>query len=751
MVALIALLPFFFSPVGTSIARGKMLVAALLLLGAGVSWGYAQSIGRTVRFPRSPIFYFAAGIPLAYALSWAVGGFTQLSLVGSGVEQDTLVASLLAFAALALSAVVLSGAEDAAVIGFRALTCGAVALFVVEFLHMLAPWLPLSPALAGAAGNAFGSWHELGIIAGLFLFFAVALYDTALDEGVWRFVFIAAGILSFLFLIVADFTDIWEALVVLSALALAYYYAREGRLVRHGLREYGRWLALLCVSVLFVFIAHFVWNILPSSMQVSSVEVRPSWQGTLGVGMQVLHGPRAVIFGTGPNTFTRAWSQYRPAAVAQTQYWNSDFQSGVGGVPTAIVTLGLLGALAWLLFLGACAWSVWKYAGVLRRVPEAPVLFAIGLGALYLLVFHILYAPQAALNLGTFLLLGVFIALETQASSSRVASVRLGWGAFREWRSYCGLLLFSVGLLALLACAFFVIRVNVAEALIDRSVAVYDVTGNVQRADTLLSDALLLYPSDERARRAKVELGIAKLQALANAPGADSDASRAQLRAELQATIEQGLTAVSSDGTDYQNWLELASLYQTLVGAGVPGAYDSAHAAYEQALSLDPNDPLLYLRMAELDQAQKNPDAALKDIGSALTLKPDFAAAYYLQSQIYVAKNDLVAASSSAALSVHYAPQDPLGWYNAGAIAFSESDWQSALTDEQQALALNPQYANALYVLGIAETHLGRRNDALSTLQALDALDPGKPEIEQQIADLKADNLSIPDATTTAP
>src|SRR3989344_7351960 len=62
-------------------------------------------------------------------------------------------------------------------------------------------------------------------------------------------------------------------------------------------------------------------------------------------------GGKKLIVGSGPNQFVGEWLMSKPSAVNQTIFWNTDFNYGVGLIPTFIVTTGLLGIIAWLIFL----------------------------------------------------------------------------------------------------------------------------------------------------------------------------------------------------------------------------------------------------------------------------------------------------------------------------------------------------------------------------------------------------------------
>src|SRR3989344_8750634 len=110
MVLLVGLLPIFFVPIQwiTTVQAKSSLVAVLLMV-AAVSFVIARFKEGSIRVPATLVLAAGLLMPLVYALSVAISGLSQVSLVGTGVEQDTLAFVFLLFAALALSALIFSG------------------------------------------------------------------------------------------------------------------------------------------------------------------------------------------------------------------------------------------------------------------------------------------------------------------------------------------------------------------------------------------------------------------------------------------------------------------------------------------------------------------------------------------------------------------------------------------------------------------------------------------------------------------
>ena len=751
MVLLISLLPIFFIPIAwITTAQAKVSLIVLLLLVAAVSWVTARFIEGSVRVPKSSILAAGLLIPFAYAVSVAFSGVEQVSLVGNGIEQDTLAFACILYAILTLSALIFSEAHGGVKI-LRGLFLGGLALLVLEVVHFAFPTLSLGGVIASQTGNAFGNWHEFAIILGFFVVLSLAIRATDAAAGVWRYLLYVVCAVSLGFLVIANFFDVWAAVGGAAAAALFVEVwalrVRGGRLA-FSWRQNGAWVGVIAIALFSMLFGTYIVNVLPARVRVASVEVRPSWQGTMDIGGSALTQPAALFFGVGPNTFGREWGLYKPAGVNQTVYWNTDFNAGVGSVPTSFVTTGIFGILAWIVFIIALLWSAVR--SLARRAHDAPdTLYAaaLGLASCYLISFYIFYVPGPALSVLVFLAAGLCVAFSLKARITGLLYVSLRGSGWQGIAQSVGLAVFV--LVAIIA-SLSVTRVLSAEILLNRSIVAYNETKDTQSALRLIQSALWVNPSNARAHRSAVQLGLIQLQQTIAADAKD-EAARAQLQTTLQETIQHGLDAVAINGNDYQSWLELASLYQQLAGVSVEGAYENARAAYQRARLQNPSSPVPLFQLAQLEILEGKKDEALKDLAAAVQLKSDFAAAYYVASQVYASDKDFKSALSAAALATKYAPQDQLAWYNAGAIAYVSKDYANAIVALEQALTLQPNYADASYVLGLAYYDAGRVADSLKVFEALNTLTPNQQVVQTAIANLRAGKAPISAPAPTSP
>src|SRR3990167_8965457 len=253
LISLAGLLPFFILPLSwITTAQSKIALSAILVLIAAVLWIIARIMEGGVRLPWNLTLGAVALLPLSYAISTVVSGASAVSLVGTGLESDTLAFVCVEFGALVLAASLFSTNQNAIIVALRAFVLGTLALTLLQIFHIAFPSISLGGTFASATGNAFGSWHSFALVVANFvdvwIMLALALFAHAAVLG-WR-----------------------ERMLATSA-----YWGREWKFV-----------VAIIIAAFFVVFGTFVVNVLPERIQTAQLEVRPSWQGTLAIGGQTL-------------------------------------------------------------------------------------------------------------------------------------------------------------------------------------------------------------------------------------------------------------------------------------------------------------------------------------------------------------------------------------------------------------------------------------------------------------------------------
>lgn len=755
VLSLFCLIPFFAFPVAwVTIAQSKMALIALVSVVGTVAIVFSVAYRGSIKISKSPILCAAALLPIAYLVSALASHGGRDSFLGGLGEQDTVAAITLVFALLFISQHALSERTRIVPSALRALIAGAAVLIVVQTLHLFVPAFDLHGAIAGTAGNLVGSWQDLGIFLGLVLFLSLALLgDISFTKLLWRVLAAFSALGSFFLLLVADIPDVWIGLGLVALLYVLVLWRTDYRSLRRiPSAEVFLWVAVVLAAFLLAWQGSVIQRVLPAPLRVMQLEVRPSWKGTLAIGSQVFSQPSDIVFGSGPNTFSIEWGLYKPLSVNTTQFWNADFPAGVGLVPTSLVTEGALGVLAWIAVFLALLWSGVR---VLRtRVPEArdSLRLIVFLSALYLAAFNIFYVPAVALTALLFLFLGAVVALEVFLHAGAPSAAR-DWTvpiSRKTWSTAVRTAVLLALALCILVAAVYSLLALASDAYVNRAMSAYNTDNDLLGALGDVNSAISIAGDNDRAQRAAVELGLIQLEQLA-AQNDTTAAGKARLQAAVAATISHALTAVSVGDRNYQNWLDLATVYGQLEGAGVQDADAYARDAYAHAIAVYPTDPQPLLGLAQIDLAQGSTTEAREELSQALVLKPDIASAYYGLSQIDARAGDLAEAETEATRATQLAPQDPSGWYNLGTVYYALGDYANAVTVLRRAAGLENDYGNALFLLGLSLDKLGQTQDALAALQQVALLDPTDPTPKQAIENIEAGKDALQASTSTTP
>lgn len=745
LIILVTLLPIAFIPVlWITLPHAKISLIAICS-GIGMAlFVCARFIEGPLFFPKSWIVLSGVLLPVAYVLSALWVGTERTSFLGAGVEPDTVATIFLWFTILLLAALAfrtrpqLIRLEQMLILG-----AGLVILFHLARLVFGAGSITFGGIFTDPAASVVGSWHDLAIFLGLIVFLSATFLTSAIQHTGGMFAWLVRGVVisALALLVVINMIDVWVGLTVLSAIAIGYlfFYEKQSEKQKGSvttfnalIRKSAPLVLIFTLALIFSFVGRSIHEMLPEPVRISHVEVRPSWGGTFEVASRLFEGTGS-LFGSGPNTFTRQWGLYKPAGVNETAFWNADFSQGVGLVPTALVTVGILGLLAWIFFFVTIVYEAFRTVIKSPRDVQ-PIVVSLTFGAFYLWTFTVMYHPGVSMVALAFLLTGTLVGwgIHTGAIGSYIQTTReANAKGFILSVVLVVLAVLSLGVSAL------VLRTITSDIMVNRGVVIYNTSSNIALAQTYVERALFIDNKNERAHRAALELAMLQAASLIASKDPNASVLREQLIKAISSAIQHGLTAVSFDSADYQNWVALARVYEQLVGVQVEGAYKNAEQAYKNAIQKNPTNPLFHLRLAQLAVAQNDLASAEQHLIQAITLKPNFAAALFLASQVAISKKDVQGALLTANAAAQSAPEEPVAWFQLGVLLFQAGRADEALLALERSVTLNGNYANAMYVLGLTYSALNRYEEALLAMERVLALNPGNEEVKKVIKQIK--------------
>jgi tetratricopeptide (TPR) repeat protein len=236
--------------------------------------------------------------------------------------------------------------------------------------------------------------------------------------------------------------------------------------------------------------------------------------------------------------------------------------------------------------------------------------------------------------------------------------------------------------------------------------------GRLEDAYAQCEEALRLDPGYALAH---YNLGVA----LSRMPGRIEDAV-AQYQEALQ---------LKSDYAEAHTNLANAWLY-------LPGRLDDAIAQYREALRLRPDLAEAHYNLGlALSRSPARLDEAIAQYGEAIRLRPDYAEAHNdlgaALSTIPGRMDDAVAQYQEALrLDPGYAP----GWRNLGAARFNQGDVHGAVEAFREDVRLQPDSADAHFILGLALSRLsGGLDEAIAQYREALRLAPGDPAAQRAL------------------
>ncbi len=759
-VLLVFLLPILFLPSSWfPFAYGKVVLLALASLVPLVIWGVARFREGVFIYPSSYVLWFALLLPVVYLVSALLSGNVANSIVGSGFESNTFIFVLLLVAIFAVSSVVFTSVSSVVKM-LLALGTSFTVLAFVQIVRLLFGAENILPSVfsSDVTATLIGSWNDLAVFSGFIVIVAIVALVYAPRTRFIRVLTYTNLAMALFLLVVVNLQVVWVILALLSAVLFMYFVSAK----RAGAGDYtegqskGDLVKMVAPAVVFIISIIFVFaggSLGPKAsglMNVQYVDVRPSWEGTIEVAKGTYSD--SALLGTGPNTFSNAWMMHKPTGVNNTNFWNIDFRSGIGLIPTAFITVGLVGGLIWLLFAASVMYTAFKM--LWARMPNDMtrfIVFATVGGALYLLILLMFYVPQTVMLAFTFLIIGLLLAVARNVNAVRTRRVST---SDSQATSFAIMLTFTtVAVTALFIATVITQRIVTASVLGSSANAAQN--ENLERAQILAERARSLsaggfFGKDDRAYSVLAQLGILNLRKVLQ-EDQKSEGYKENLQTAIEGVILPARAAIDADPNNYSNHLFLGNIYEQLVGLGIDGAYDAAIASYSRARTLNPTNPSLPLMMARAAFATDKLDVAEAYAMEALGLKRNYTDAYFLLSQIAIKGENVEQAIATTESAAILAPNNPGILFQLGVLLYSTEEYQKAAQIFARAVTLNPSYANALYYLGLSSAQLGDTETALKAFERVSELNPENEDIKKIIESIKAGQLSVPaqpDATT---
>lgn len=379
---------------------------------------------------------------------------------------------------------------------------------------------------------------------------------------------------------------------------------------------------ILGVIALFTLLAGIfhVFVITQQIMNEGAQIIIPPFALSWYAAVEVLKNPMTALFGVGVDNFATLFTQVRSINYNLTDLWQvNSFNTSRSVLLHILTENGILGLVGFTLLVSL-------FIKKIKEVrSETAALFIVSLIIMLIL-------PPSIISFFMFFLSLALMAADLHKKSSQDEYII----------DLTGLMPIFIGmivlcLLVLGSTVYFLGRHFMAEYYFKKSLDGV-ASNSLQQLYENQVKALQYNNSNEEFHRqfAQTNLLVANNIA-AKEQDALTDQDRQTIAQAIQASIVEAKTAVSLNPLKVTNWQTLAGVYRQIVNVA-ENAPVWAVSAYQQAIVLDPRNPVLRLDLGGIYYLFQNYDEAQKMFEQAVSLKPNWANAHFNLAWTYYQK-----------------------------------------------------------------------------------------------------------------
>lgn len=755
LIVFVFLLPFFFLPSLGNLQQNKGILIGFAVLVPFILMLVRSVKRREVSFQKNWLFFTSVIFLVVLLISSLVNGHFSVSFIGKGFETGTFAfVALLVILMMLISQIIRT--QDKVMRLYSTFWISITLLLVLHIgrlffgTHFLA-----FNVLTNATANFVGKWTDLGILFGAAGLLSLITLEFLPIKKTLKWFLSIVMLLFALFLFIINFTTLWSALAVSAGILIAVKLLSNKH--SQGGEEKRSW-PVLSIIALIISVALIIpvgggstlGTILSEKainyFNTSQVEIRPAWKSTFSIaGKTYDSGIVSLLLGSGQNRFVNQYLKFKPEGVNATPFWNYDFDTGVGYVPTFMVTAGILGVLSWLLFLVLFVYRGGKaiFQTYENRAQKYVVVSSF-ITAFFFWFMAVTYVPSAVTLALTFVFTGIAIAVFfMEGQMNEPITINL-----REKNKIVSLFYYIILILLIIGSLFTLYKytaIIIANNYFQNAMTSLNQGGKVEDAEAMIKKAVQWNPSDIYYQ-VLAELNIVKMSQFIAANKLSQSSDVEVFKGYLNAAGTYAQQAIVADDSNYQNWIEAGRVFESVVPLQVKNAYEQAIGAYAQAVERNPTNPAIYLMLARLELANKNPTEAKKYIGGALQLKNNYAEAAFLLSQIQVQEGNLNEAIKSVQAAAQFSPNDQTIYFQLGLLKYNNKDYKGAIEAFTAAVNIDPQYSNARYFLGLSLSKIGNVDEAIKQFTIVQQYNPDNEEVALILKNLKAGKQPFADA-----
>lgn len=558
---------------------------------------------------------------------------------------------------------------------------------------------------------------------------------TAKETKIKKVFYVIFIVLTFLLLLIFDFTSAWILLVI--GLIFFVFLSLKDRIFREDVRKLFLPLLFLFFAVIFSFlnVRSLIFNLtgktlLPDISQEMILTHRESRHVAL---RSVTSGIKNLFLGSGPATFSENFTKFRPDSFKKGNLWQIRFNMAGNYFAEILVFFGLSGAaIFFVILLWLLALVVFK-KGTTEKIPLKNFLLV----SILLPIFTFQNMVLASI---------FWLSLAIGANFISAKEKRYPIQNFPEIT-----LIFEtitvILILLFIPCLFLGIwfyfpdyyyQKGFLEPDLDKKIEYFKKSiGDFQKAESNYSRH---HPYYQIYQMALSQALILRVQA--EIPKENQNPELIQTYSFLALDLAEKTTEKAPNNLIYIE--NLANVYRDLINL-VQDADEWAIKNYEKANSLDSKNPLYLVEIGKILRSKNKLSESREKLQKALELDPDLTQAKIQLSLILEQEGKRKEAISEmeklTSSELKKADRGGLPNYESffylGILYYNEKEIDKAINNFQIAISLFPAHSNSRFFLALCFEEKGDLQKALEHLKYVERINPEHAILKQKIKEIE--------------
>ncbi len=636
-LAVIFILPLFFLPAtALSLGVAKGFIFSIGILISFAIWLTARLVQGKIVIPKSALLLSGFGIVLSFFLSAIFSPNKGLSLFGLGFEIGSWSNILILFLSMFLASVFFSNSEKIKKNYLAAYVALASSYFLIAASSLTVLFSGTQSSIAKLVPfNLVGSLSDLSIYSGFILIMTLFVLELLDLSKIVKILASFSAISALFFMAILNFPPAWITVGIFALIIFIYKLSRGSHSEIEGRAGFPTASFLVVVFCLIFMLAYSLFgNTVSNYFGINNADVRLSVSATASVAKETLK--LSPIFGAGPGRFLNAWLLYKPSAINLSNFWDASFNFGYGLIPSFLITSGILGGLAWLVFILLFVFRAGFQAirALSKDQNDNFMILSSFLGALYLWILSIIYVPALPIFALAFAVTGIFVGVLANEKKNGCYEISF----LKDPRiSFFSILVLVVLIGSSITLSYVFVKKFAGAVYFQKSALAPNNSEGADQAEKNLLKAVS-FDKNDLYFRSLSEVYLIKLGDLLSRQDLSPDVVKKDLQAMLNNAESAANMAIGEDNANYSNWLALARVYESILPLKIEGAYERANSALTKSLEFNPKNPAIYLRLARLEIANKNEAGAENYINKSLELKSNYVDAFVLLAELKAAQ-----------------------------------------------------------------------------------------------------------------